>query len=272
MHAKYDRHSDELISVFTDPHSSPGSRASAAQKLYDIHSPVVLKKIARQVFNPDDVLDISQSVWMLVLRPETLTEKYIRREGKFGAFLDAPIRWAILKHLDKLPYTMDESGNKKAPDFTTMTETIHEQNLHEYYYQYAVDEVIKPNLKNLEAGKRCVYISSEYDLLFNGRTPSMGEVARINGCSTTTATRLFHCAESKGIGSRSDDETSIYVSLQYRDIIGKNGDGPPKGKFLSQMLGISEAVFRTRLHYARKYLTGLVRDNIQYTVAQADHV
>ena len=267
-----DVESDNLISIYVDARKSDSDRRVAAQKLYEMHSPAVMKRIAKQVFNPEDVLDIAQTVWMTVLRRDTLIEKYTKPQGKFAAFLEAPIKWAILKHLEKLPYTIDSSGRKHTPDFTELTDSSYQQNLDTAYYEYAVENIIKPNLKTIESGNRCVYISSEYDLVFHDQTPSFDEAAHINGYEITTATKLHESASNKPAESRTDDETSLYVTLHYRSLLAQADTKVSRGKHLSMMVGLSEAVFRTRLHYAKKYLLGLVRNNNLVSIAEPDHV
>ena len=267
-----DAKSDNLVSIYVDASKSDSDRRIAAQRLYEIHSPAVMKRIARQVFNPEDVLDIAQTVWMTVLRRETLVEKYTQRQGKFAAFLEAPIKWAILKHLEKLPYTIDSNGRKQTPDFTELTDSSYQQSLDTAYYEHAVNNIIKPNLRTIEAGNRFVYISSEYDLIFHDQTPTFDEAADINGYTLTTAKRLHKSAGVKTADSRTDDETSLYVTLHYRKLLKQADTAISRGKYLSIMVGLSEAVFRTRLHYAKKYLLGLVKNHNLVSLGEPDHV
>jgi len=98
-----DAKSDELVAILVDHQRTSVERTRATQQLYQRHASWVVQQVGRKIFNPDDVQDIAQTVWMQVLQPDKLGSEYKNLNGKFRAYLRAPIRWAILKHIDKLP-------------------------------------------------------------------------------------------------------------------------------------------------------------------------
>jgi len=98
--------SDRLIDIIIDTSLSAEKRSQASRDLYDRHSQWVIQQIGKRIFNAEDVQDIAQNVWIMILQPEKLGNDYTQRNGKFRAYLRAPIRWAILKHIDKLPFNL----------------------------------------------------------------------------------------------------------------------------------------------------------------------
>ena len=64
-----DLKSDTLIDIIVDSSQSAAQRAQATKDLYDQHSQWVIQKIGERVFNSEDVRDIAQNVWIMVLQP-----------------------------------------------------------------------------------------------------------------------------------------------------------------------------------------------------------
>ena len=106
----YDAVSDELIEIIINNTSSNAEKAKASKDLFERHNDWVNKHIGASIFDPDDRRDVAQVVWMMVLPADKLRDSYTKK-GKFRAYLRAPIRWAILKHIDKLPFSTDKAGN-----------------------------------------------------------------------------------------------------------------------------------------------------------------
>ena len=107
----YDAVSDELIEIIINNASSDSEKSQASKDLFERHNDWVNQHIGASIFDLDDRRDVAQVVWMTVLSADKLRDSYTKK-GKFRAYLRAPIRWAILKHIDKLPFSTDKAGNK----------------------------------------------------------------------------------------------------------------------------------------------------------------
>ena len=68
--------SDELVAILVDHQRNSIDRTRATKQLYQRHASWVVQQIGRKIYNPDDVLDIAQTVWMQVLQPEKLGNEY----------------------------------------------------------------------------------------------------------------------------------------------------------------------------------------------------
>jgi len=134
-----DAKSDELVVILVDHQRTRIERTRAAQQLYQRHAAWVVQQIGRKIYNPDDIQDIAQTVWMQVLQPDKLGREYKNLNGKFRAYLRAPIRWAILKHIDKLPFTINDAGEKAPAQFTDISDSM----LEECLDKSMLDEVIE---------------------------------------------------------------------------------------------------------------------------------
>ena len=91
----HDAVSDDLIDINVDPECGSSERNRAFRSLFNRLTGSVFHQISKSIFSPDDIQDIAQAVWMMVLRPENLGSKYTERRGKFRAYLRAPIRWSF---------------------------------------------------------------------------------------------------------------------------------------------------------------------------------
>jgi len=267
---QYDATSDELIEILVDNRKSPAEREKASQQLYHRHTDWITKQIRRRIYDPDDVQDIAQNVWMQVLQPEKLNENYKKRDGKFRAYLHAPIRWAILKHIDKLPFTIDESGEKTQVYFTEIDESALELGLDREILEEVVENIIKPNLHRVEITPRNVYMVNEYETIFDS-DPSLSEVADINGISVSNARTLFDQASARSPGSWSEHEASVYLPVSYRSLVDPAELKKSSGRYLAKLLNLKESTFRKHLHLARKYLIEIVRKELAGIRGNIDH-
>jgi len=256
--------SDELIAIIGDPSKTHLQRQNACQRLYERHTSWVVHEISKRVFSQDDVQDIAQNVWMQVLQPDSLTKSYKSREGKFRAYLRQPIKWAILKHIDKLPFTIDEDGAKSAPEFTnhelSLSDEVFDKGVDDWVMSEVIENIIKPNLPSVGLKSRNVYVANEFETIFS-TDPSISEVAAINDMSDSEANRLAREAFGKSVAACSDQEIAVYLPLEYRSLVDTTELEKSSGRYLANMMGITEGVFRKRLHTARKYLLEIVRQN-----------
>ncbi len=254
--------SDDLIEVIGDSSQPQIRRQQACQKLYQRHSEWVIRQIRFKIHNSDDVQDIAQSVWMQVLQPDTLTQSYKTRNGKFRAYLRLPIRWAILKHIERLPFTLNDQGEKATPLFTEIDESQYDKQVDDWMFDEVIDNIIKPNLPKVDLSTRNVYVANEYHTIFSA-APTINELAVINGISSAEATSLCSDAEGKSPDLCSEQEISVYLPLHYLSLVDEVEMRKSTGRYLSNLLGITEAVFRKRLHTARRYLLDIVKLSIQ---------
>jgi len=104
-------------------------------------------------------------------------------------------------------------------------------------------------------------VVNEYDVIFE-KDPSLTEVATINGIDDAEAIRLFDKASRKATEACSDEEISVYVPVNYKSLVDPVLLSKSSGRYLANLIGISEALFRKRLHGARKYLLETVRQNL----------
>ena len=256
---EYDAVSDDLIDIIVDPKYSSSERNRACKDLVDRHTSWVDHQISQSIFNPDDIRDIAQSVWMIVLRPENLGSKYTGRHGKFRAYLRAPIRWSVLKHIDKLPFSVDDAGNKVALRQSEVTEAMQQQGIDKFMLDTIIEDIVKPSLTELEITSRNIYVLNEYPVIYE-IGPDLAEVAEINGIGITRARTLLEAAKTKTPAECSEDELSMYIPIEYRNFIDVDELGKSSGRYLAGTIGVTEAVFRKKLHTARKYLIEIVRE------------
>jgi len=222
----------------------------------------VIQQISLKIYNPDDVQDIAQAVWYYTLQPDKLGDSYTTREGKFRAFLRKPIKWAILKHLRRLPFTLNDEGGKSDPLFTDVEESQFEEQVDDWMFAEVIDNIIKPNLQDVALPDRNAFVANDYHTIFD-QVPTINELADINGITNAEATSLCSDAEGKSTDRCTDQEISIYLPLNYRSLVDDLAIHRAAGRYLSDLLGITEAMFRKRLHTARRYLIELVKRNIQ---------
>jgi len=261
-----DAKSDELVAILVDHQRSSVERTKASQQLYQRHASWVVKQVGRKIYNPDDVQDIAQTVWMQVLQPDKLGREYKNLNGKFRAYLQAPIRWAILKHIDKLPFTINDAGEKTPARFSDISvadisDSMLEACLDKSMLDEVIENIIKPHLKFVDIKSRNVYVVNEYDVIFE-KDPTLAEVATINNIEDSEAIRLFDNARRKATENCSDEEISVYLPVNYKSLVDPVLLSKSSGRYLSRLIGISEAIFRKRLHSARKYLLETVRQNL----------
>ena len=256
----YDAISDELIEIIINNASSDAEKARASKDLFERHNDWVNKQISGSVFDPDDRRDVAQVVWMMVLPADKLRDSYTKK-GKFRAYLRAPIRWAILKHIDKLPFRLDEAGNKQAVMAVDVSENMLESGLDQSILENVIEKIIKPSLSEVDIRSRNVYLLNEYNVLFYSH-PTLDEAASINAISQTEAAELFDSASNKPTNTCSDEELSVYIPVEYNSLIEPDQLKKSSGRYLAQLIGVTEAVFRKRLHTARKFLLETVRVNL----------
>ncbi len=256
-----DQTSDRLIGILIDRDKSSNERARASRELYQRHAAWVIQQVGNRVYNEDDIQDIAQSVWMFVLHPGKLEREYKNHHGKFRAFMRAPIRWCILKHLEKLPFAIDEHGEKCPIKFVDIDETMLEECLDKHVADDVIERIIKPNLKTLKTSVRNVYVVNEYETIFE-TDPSVTEVAKINGMADKEANGLLKSASAKTVQSCSDDELAVYLPVEYRQLVDPVKIKQSSGRYLAHLMGISERAFRKRLHSARRFLIDIVRKNL----------
>lgn len=260
--ANPDHESDELIRVFIDTSTSSSVRQKAATQLYQRHSRWVEDQISNKIYHRDDVYDIAQVVWMMVLNPNSLADAYSSMDGKFRAFLRKPIRWAMLKHLGKLPFTEDKYGEKSSPIFIDIDEGYFDASVQSTCYEDAIEGIIKPHLSGLDLKPRIMFVANEYDTIFEHQA-TKEEVAQINNLTEGRVTTLLNDANKKGCATElSDSERSVYVPTHYRSHIDPNELKVAAGRHLAKFIGVSEAVFRKQLHVANKQLIDIVRKNL----------
>lgn len=257
----YDAESDELIKVIVDQAQSNSDRAEASKKLYRRHADWVVQQIGKKIFNPDDIQDIAQNVWMMVLRPDKLGKDYTERRGRFRAFLRSPIRWSILKHIDKLPFSLDESGNKMSVQVVDVNEAMFEEGIDKTILENVIDNIIKPNLKTVELRSRNIYVLNEFNVIFES-DPELDEIAEINGLNLSDAHHMIKNTHSKEPAECTDEELSVYLPTKYRTIVDPELLDKSSGRYLANLIGVTEAVYRKRLHVARKTLIEIVRTNL----------
>jgi len=266
----FDAVSDELIEVLADNRRTPTERTRATQQLYQRHASWVVQQIGKKIFNPDDAQAIAQYVWMLVLQPEKLGKDYTNKNGKFRAYLRAPIRWAILKHIDKLPFAIGETGEKTPVHFTDVNESLLEESLDKNLLEEVIENIIKPNLKSVDIKSRNVYVVNEFETIFE-TDPSLSEVAAINGIADSEATRLLETGNQKSVTDCTDEEASVYLPINYRSLVDPDQVQKSSGRYFANLIGVSEASFRKRLHGARKYLLEIVRQSLQNITGDITH-
>ena len=256
-----DPESDELIRIMVDTKRASVERTRATQQLYHRHTSWVIQQIGKKIYNPDDVQDIAQTVWMMVLQPDKLARDYKNKNGKFRAYLRAPIRWAILKHIDKLPFTTNDAGEKAPVLFTDVDEAMLEESLDSNMLEGVIENIIKPNLKSVDIKSRNVYVVNEYDVIFE-TDPTLSEVASINGIADSEAIKLLNDAGQKVPDAFSDEEASVYLPAKYKSLVDPVQLNKSSGRYLANLIGISESAFRKRLHGARKFLLEIVRQSL----------
>lgn len=264
-----DTKSDDLISILVDQGRTRTERTRASQQLYQQHTGWVVQQISRNIYNPEDVQDIAQAVWMQVLQPDKLARDYKYRDGKFRAYLRAPIRWAILKHIDQLPFTTNDAGEKTPAHFIDIDDSMLEECLDKSILDNVIENIIKPNLKLVDIKSRNVYVVNDYDTLFENH-PSLEHVATLNGMASSESIRLLHTASQKAIETCSDEEIAVYFPINYSSLVDPSRLKKSSGRYLSGLIGVSEAAFRKRLHSARKFLLETVRQNL-FTLTEGSH-
>jgi len=264
-YSQSDTKSDDLISIFTDLEQSRLEREKASVSLYHRHESWVLQQIRKRIHSPDDALDIAQDVWYRVLNPQKLAEKYTKRDGKFRAYLRQPINWCILKHIDKLPFTTDATGEKQTPLFVD----IEDETVDIAMDECLLEDTIKNYLPAIGIKQRNVYVVNEYRTVFKN-SPTVRDVAEINGLSEFEAGDLLTAAVGKTPDRCSDNEQSVHLPMNYKTLVDQVELKRGKESYLAALMGISDAAFRKRMFVARSrlmqgarvYLDGLgVNDN-----------
>lgn len=268
--AEEDLESDRLIAIIVDPTQSPGKRATASKDLYERHSPWVIKQIGKHIFNPEDVRDIAQNVWLSVLQPEKLGSHYTKRTGRFRAYLRAPIRWAVLNHIDKLPFSLDDAGNKVAVQMVDVSEDMLSTGLDNNLLDDVIEQVIKPKLRELDLRARNVYMLSEHPVIFHTK-PTLNEASAINAIDEAKASVLLESAKKKQSVTCTDEELSIYIPVEYQSFVNPSPSKKPSGEYLASLIGIPYSAFRKRLHTARNFLKETVRENLPNLSGDFNH-
>jgi len=256
--------SDDLIQVITDERRTQLDREFATKKLFDLHSEWVSRQIEKSIYNPDDVQDIAQNVWMYILKPGKLSESYKNKAGKFRAFLRNPIRWAILKHIDKIPINSSEDGQIVATtflDIDQMDESILQSSVNAWVVDEVIENIIKPNLSAVDLKPRTIFVANEYATIFDN-VPAVSEVAGINGITNTAASELLSTASGKKPADCSLHQLSVYMPVEYTNLVDADQVANPSGAYLANLMGFTDAVFRKQLHVARKYLIDIVQKQI----------
>lgn len=261
MTMEEDLESDELIAIITNPDQNSADRAQASKDLYDMHSHWVVQQIGQRIFNSEDVRDIAQNVWITILQPEKLDSQYTQRNGKFRAYLRAPIRWAILKHIDKLPFNLDDAGNKVSVQMIEVSEDMLTTGLDNNLLDDVIERVIKPKLRELDLRVRNVYMLSEHPVIFPSE-PTLNEASFINAIEEAKASALLDSARKKQSVSCTDEELSVYIPVEYPFFVNASHSKQPGGDYLASLIGISDSAFRKRLHTARNFLKDRVRENL----------
>jgi len=272
----FDAKSDELVAILVDHQRTSVERTRATQQLYQRHASWVVQQVGRKIYNPDDVQDIAQTVWMQVLQPDKLGSEYKNLNGKFRAYLRAPIRWAILKHIDKLPFIFNDAGEKAPAHFsdisvTDIGDSMLEECLDKSMLDEVIENIIKPHLKFIDIKSRNVYVLNEYDVIFFEKDPTLADVATINDIENSEAVRLFDNANHKATENCSDEEIAVYLPVKYKSLVDPVLLNKSSGRYLSSLIGISESLFRKRLHSARKYLLETVRQNLVTSTEGSSH-
>lgn len=268
--AEVDLESDTLIDIIVDSNYSSVERAQASMDLYHRHSHWVIKRIGERIFNVEDVQDIAQNVWIMVLQPEKLSKQYTAKEGKFRAYLQAPIRWAILKHIDQLPFNRDEAGNKVAVQMVELNDDMLSTGLDQALLNDVIERVIKPKLRELDLRSRNVYMLNEHPVIFQSE-PTLNEASSINAIGETKASALLDSAKQKVSDRCTDEELSIYIPVEYQSFVKPTLSASPSGDYLAGLIGISDGAFRKRLHTARQFLKEMVRENLPSLSGDFNH-
>jgi len=254
-----DLESDRLIATFTNADAPALDRRRAGERLFKRHEDYVLALIKKRIFNPDDVIEIAQDAWITVLDPETLNKWYEKPSGKFRAYLRNPINWAIMKHLEKLPYRVNEEGEKTFISYTGLDEQLIDQALSDHGISEMIETTIKPNLKNLSLKIRNVYMLNEHDVIFN-QLPGLTEIADINGISEKHASDLLDSAAAKSAARDCDDaEFSVHAPVNYDRIVDREQLHRNTTSYLSELMGLSASAYRKRLHEGRRFLVDAAR-------------
>ena len=253
--------SDDLIAVLTDPDQPQREREKATLSLYQRHESWVVQQVRKRIHNPDDVQDVTQNVWMMVLRPDELASKYTVRDGKFRAYLRNPINWCILKHIDKLPFTVNETGEKQSPIFVDIDDRVVDEGLDECLLEETIENIIKPSLPSVPIKRRNVYVANQYHSIFK-QQPVLREVADINALTDSNASELLASASGRAPAECSDQEVSVYLPINYRTLIDPVELKSSSDRYLAQIMGITDAAFRKRLHTARSQLLELLRSHL----------
>ena len=253
--------SDDLISILTDPDQPHREREKAALSLYQRHESWVIQQVRKRIHNPDDVQDVAQNVWMMVLRPDNLARKYTARDGKFRAYLRNPINWCVLKHIDKLPFTVNETGEKQSPIFVDIDDQVVDEGLDECLLEETIENIIKPSLPSVPIKHRNVFVANQYDSIFK-QQPVLKEVADINALTDSKASELLASASGRTPAECSDDEVSVCLPINYRTLTDPAELKNSSDRHLAKIMGITDAAFRKRLHTARAQLLELLRNRL----------
>ncbi len=253
--------SDDLISILIDPDQPNSEREKATRSLYQRHESWVIQQVRKRIHNPDDVQDVTQNVWMMVLNPDNLASKYTAREGKFRAYLRNPINWCVLKHIDKLPFTVNETGEKQSPIFVDIDDQVVDEGLDECLLEETIENIIKPSLPSIPIKHRNVYVATQYRSIFK-QQPVLKEVADINALTDSRASELLASATGRAPAECDDHEISVHLPINYRSLIDPTELKKSNNRYLAKIMGITDAAFRKRLHTARSQLLELLRNHL----------
>lgn len=255
---EYDSISDELIDIIVSDNATSAEKNKATRDLYLRHFQWVNGVINRRVVGRADREDVAQIAWNIILDEKKFRE-YDKR-GKFRAYLRAPITWAIQKHFGKKPFNRDDQGEKTNIQEIDLTDSLPDSSMDMSIIRMIIEDCIKPGLKTLDIRLRNSYMLNEHNMIFE-TDPNVTEAAAINDITTTLAQQLLDDAKAKSPADCSDDEQSIIIPVEYSHFIDQELTKPSQ-QYLAGSIGLTSAVYRTRVSIAKKEIKSLVQDNL----------
>jgi len=194
---------------------------------------------------------------MLVLEPGHLAKVYKHRNGKFRAYLRNVIKWSIMKHIDMLPKSADK-GVESIVAYREIPDDDVDQLLTEWFMVEAIEQVIKPSLRDISVKRRNVYVANEYRAMFTD-APSVDEVALINGLTGVEAQKILDDANGLQVDQCTDQQVSVYLPMRYDSLVDESEILKSSSRYLSSVMGITDSQYRQRLYKARTMLRDIVK-------------
>lgn len=263
--------SDELVGIFTNRNMNRTDRDKAAESLFRRHKSWVAREISKRVSNPSDVEDIAQMVWMWVLDPKLLKEKYRHRNGRFRGFLLNPIKWSVGNHFESLRASSRSEPQVTRVQFKEIDESTMEKRMETVLYEDVIEGIIKPYLKRVPVKPRTAFVINEYGAMFEDE-PSVSELSLINGLAEESVMDILKRTKNKKPDEISDEEMPVYLPSKYNSLVSREELYRNSTRQLASIMCLSESAFRKNLHKARTAVIEFVREKIDsMDIGSTDH-